>query len=269
MRRSRVSWSTAANGSSSSSTSTPTMRQAGERDALLHAAGEVARIGVLEAAQADQVEQLVGLSLGARVELLAELRRQQRVLERGAPRKQGRALEHQRDVLPRLGDLAAVHRDPSVRERDQAGDEAQQSGLAAAARAHDRDELAGGRLEADVVHCQDAAVEPLHGLRDRDASARAIECVRPSLLLSQNLLPPSRYRCPWSALQSFAVQSFAILSPGPRNRQARLLLSVSYAAAGAVESRTTRLGSRRISRGGESASWRRSSMSSPAAFPIS
>src|SRR5918994_2305814 len=56
-------------------------QEPGERDALLHAAGQVARVGVLEAAQPDQVEQLVGVSLGLAVQLAAQLRRQKRVLE--------------------------------------------------------------------------------------------------------------------------------------------------------------------------------------------
>ena len=119
-----MSWSTAANGSSRSSTSTPDHQQAGERHALLHAAGQVPRVGVLEPVQADQVEQLVRLPFGALVELPAELRREQRVLERGTPRQQRRPLEHHSDVLPRLRHLAAVHRDAAVAQRDEAGDRA-------------------------------------------------------------------------------------------------------------------------------------------------
>ena len=149
-------------------------QEAGERHALLHAAGEVARIGVLEAAQPDEVEQLVGLALGALVELLAELGGKQRVLERGLPGQQRRALEHQRHVLARRGHRAAVDGNCSRAERDQAGDQPQHRRLAAAAGTDDRDELAWLGQEVDVVEREHTALELLgHALGDDRAVAAA------------------------------------------------------------------------------------------------
>src|ERR687896_463094 len=199
--------------------------QACERHALLHATGEVARVGVLEAAQADQVEQLVRLALGLPVELPAELRREQRVLQRGAPRQQGRALEHQRHVLPRLDHLPAVYRDASVREWDEPGDQAEQRGLAASARDPDRDELAGGRLEADVVDRENAPLELLDGIVDRDGPARAAGRVRPMLLLTQNrsLLQGSYRAVSCNRLRCNRLRSYA----APLRSSRKPLLTVS------------------------------------------
>ena len=53
--------------------------QPGERDALLHAAREVARVGVLEAAEPDHVEQAVGLVLVGLRSGLPWMRRGRRV----------------------------------------------------------------------------------------------------------------------------------------------------------------------------------------------
>jgi hypothetical protein len=146
-------------------------QQPRERDALLHAAGEMARVGVLEAGEANELEQLVRLALGGVVGLPAQCARQQRLLERRPPGQQGGPLEHQRDVLAGLGDLASVDRDPTRGERDQAGEQAQEGGLAAAARADHGHELARTRLEADVVDGEHPALELLHRVLHRDLAA--------------------------------------------------------------------------------------------------
>ena len=115
---------------------------AAERHALAHAAGQLVRIFVLETGEADGGEQRAGAPLGrAALELLG-FRLQHDVAERGAPFEQHRALKHDTDVGARAGDSRAVDRDEAARRRHQPGRDHQQRALAAAARAHDRYELA-------------------------------------------------------------------------------------------------------------------------------
>jgi hypothetical protein len=166
--------------------------QAGEGDALLHAAGEVARVGVLEAAEADEVEQRIRLALGRVVQAALEPAGQHRVLERGAPRQQRRLLEHQRDVLPGVGDLCPVDRDRPLGERDEPGHEPQQRGLAAAARADEGHELARARAERDVVDRAHAPLEDLHDIVDDDGPRRVLLGGVPRRLLRQPTPPCKR-----------------------------------------------------------------------------
>ena len=60
----RVISSRAANGSSISSTAAPSAIARTEGDALLHAAGQLVRVGVGEVGEADLGEQLVGVGAG-------------------------------------------------------------------------------------------------------------------------------------------------------------------------------------------------------------
>ena len=121
---------------------------AGDRDALLHPAGE--RVGpvVAELLEADQLDQLVD---GDAVACLAgvELASEADVRLDVAPGQQGGLLEDEAEFLEPLGGDGVVAEDG-----DRAGgrlleacDQAQQRGFAAAAGADEGDELAGGDRE--------------------------------------------------------------------------------------------------------------------------
>ena len=92
-------------------------QRARDRDAHLHAAGEFARIGFLEALQADQRQHLGGARLRLALADARERQRQHHVLQRVRPRHQGRVLEHEAEVRLRL----AARRMRRGRPLDRAG----------------------------------------------------------------------------------------------------------------------------------------------------
>src|SRR5581483_11934062 len=108
--RSRVISSSAPNGSSISS-SAGSKESARDRDALLHAARELPRMVVGEAAELDEVEHL-GDAAGAALTVPArELERERDVLRDGAPVVEDRILEDDSVVVvaARLPRRLAVH----------------------------------------------------------------------------------------------------------------------------------------------------------------
>ena len=117
----------------------------------------------------DQVEQLVDpladLGLGA----LAHLEPEGHVVADGEVAEGGVVLEAEADapVAHRhVGHVLAVDLDRARVGRLEPGDDPQQGGLAAAARAEQRGERAGGDLEADVVE-SDGVSESLGDRSDR------------------------------------------------------------------------------------------------------
>ncbi|OLT20400.1 hypothetical protein BJF78_09935 [Pseudonocardia sp. CNS-139] len=116
--------------------------RAGDRDALAHAAGELARPRVLEAGEADEREQVADPLPVHRAARHAE--RQRDVLPRRRPRQQRVLLE--RDAEPvradEVGRAALLDGDRALGGLLQARDHAQHRRLAAARRAEQRDELA-------------------------------------------------------------------------------------------------------------------------------
>ena len=85
---------------------------ADDRGALLHAAGQFARILVVEAGQPDAVEELVDpLAIGP---LAFQFEGKLDVLLERPPRQQIRILEDHRDLRMRPGDGLAVDRDPAA-----------------------------------------------------------------------------------------------------------------------------------------------------------
>ena len=151
--------SSAPNGSSSSSTSRVERERAREADPLLHAAGQLVRIMADEALEADQAHEALGALLAfcaagsfATSSPKATLRRDRQ------PGKQVELLKHHRARRRRLLHALAGNRNLAARDRLEAVQDAQQRGLAAAARADDRNELAGGDVETDVAqHFERAA----------------------------------------------------------------------------------------------------------------
>jgi hypothetical protein len=146
--------SSAPNGSSISSTE-GSSASARDADALLHPAGNLVRIVVLEAAETDQPDHL-GDPGGSLARLVAaHLEPEADILLDRAPGEQIEMLKDHGARLVRPGDIAAVeaHR-PAGRHVEPVHD-AQQRGLAAAARSDERDELArlGGKADR-VQHLQ-------------------------------------------------------------------------------------------------------------------
>src|SRR2546425_9202824 len=126
--------------------------RAADRDALLHAPGELARVLArepLEAERAEEVRRDRAPALGGHApELEAELH----VLERRPPGKEARVLEHGRNAA-RVGPrdrLAVDQNAPAVRVNE-APEHSEERGLAAAGRADQRAELALAHRERDVV----------------------------------------------------------------------------------------------------------------------
>ena len=133
-------------------------QRAGHGDALLLAAGELARAVPQPVAQADGADHAVeprrvGLPAG-------EVERQRDVLQRGERRDQVEGLEDEADlVAPELGQLlvvsvgevgaADVHL--AGGERVEAGHAVHQRGLARARRAHDRGEPPAVEVDGDAV----------------------------------------------------------------------------------------------------------------------
>ena len=125
--------------------------RARERDALLLAARELARVLRLAAGQADQLEQLGDprLDLAARLPPVDQAVAD--VVGDGEVGKQRVRLEHDAVVALRRRqrrDVAAVLHDAAGGLRLEAGDDAQQRGLAAARGPEEADELAAARPQA-------------------------------------------------------------------------------------------------------------------------
>jgi hypothetical protein len=130
----------------------PARQRAGDRHALLHAARELARPVVGELREPDQLEQLVGACAAPGPALAVQLQRQLDVGADGPPLEQAGLLEGDAVVLveARLARRLAVDERGALRRLDQVGDDAQQRRLAAARRADERHELAGGDAEVDA-----------------------------------------------------------------------------------------------------------------------
>ena len=135
--------------------------RAPERDALALAAGEVRDLALLEAREVEQLQHLadppphLGPRHAAQAQAVADVAEHRHV----RPERVG--LEHHRDVALLRGevrDIAAGEPDGAGRGLLEAGDGAQERGLAAAGRAEDRDELARRDGEVDAMQHRRRAV---------------------------------------------------------------------------------------------------------------
>ena len=134
-------------------------QRAGEADALAHAAGQLLRIGGLEAVQADQVDHGQRPFAALLLRHVAGLHRQLHVLLHGEPGQQGKALEDHGDARVRAVQRGAPVGNGACRGRDQAGDAAQQRRFARTGLAEQRDDLPLSQGERDAVkHRQGAPV---------------------------------------------------------------------------------------------------------------
>ena len=128
--------------------------RARERDALLHAARELRRLGLLAAREPHQLERLGRLAPALGLVHLALLQAVGDVVEHRHVREQRVLLEDRVDVALVRRDAdgrAAADLDLARRRLVEAGDHAQRRGLPAARRAEQREELPGTHLEVDVV----------------------------------------------------------------------------------------------------------------------
>ena len=129
-----------------------------DADALLHAAGEFMRIVVRDIAESDETDEMPRKLAPLRHRDAVELERELDIAEHRAPRQQAEVLEHHAGVLARARHRRSFDGDMALVRRDEAGGEPQQRGLAAAARAEQRDELT-------LAHRRGDAVERHHQLR--------------------------------------------------------------------------------------------------------
>src|SRR5213596_2038063 len=109
--------------------------RAADRDALLHAPGELARVLLREALEAERREELRRDRAPARRRRAPELEAELHVLEHRAPGKEARILEHGRDpTRVGAGDRPGIDQDaPAVRVNETA-EHAEERGFAAARR---------------------------------------------------------------------------------------------------------------------------------------
>ena len=133
-------------------------QRAGERHALLLAAGQLRRIVVGAPGQSDFFEQPLGAR--ADVRCAGNLHRHGDVLVGGERRNQMEELEDEADLLPaqlrqrvlvESGDVHVVDQHGAGRRRVQAGDQSEERRLAAARRSDDRHELAVRDLQRQRV----------------------------------------------------------------------------------------------------------------------
>src|SRR5215467_9400038 len=152
---SRVSASSAANGSSISSTE-GLYASARDGDPLLHPAGQMVRVGLYELFELHQLElrerNLFALGLADPSHLEPE----GHVAERGAPREQlGEVLKHHAAVGAVTADRFAADADLARGGGEKAGDDVEQRRLTAARGPDDAKELRGLDVEADAGDARD------------------------------------------------------------------------------------------------------------------
>ena len=139
---------------------------AGESDALLLAARELARLAVHHRGQTHEINRGLRLDLALRLVDALHLEAERDVIQNRLVREQRVMLEHRGDRA--IGRRDAVHqlavdRDGAAGRIVMAGDHAQRRRLATARRTEEDDILAVRNLEVDVRDCRDVAREdPVH-----------------------------------------------------------------------------------------------------------
>src|SRR2546425_3726014 len=124
---------------------------AGERDALLHPARELAGQKMTELGQSGKRQISIHNRGTFRRWSSSNFQAPADVALDGPPGKERELLEDHAAIRPRPGDLAAVDADLTGIRRDEAAENVEQGALAAAARADDRDELAVGDRHASEI----------------------------------------------------------------------------------------------------------------------
>ncbi len=128
--------------------------------ALLHAAGELIGIVTLEAGQADQLEIVRHPRLDLRARRPRHGEPEGGVVVDGLPGEQAEMLEHHGNAVGRpAGHRLAMDEKLAAAEIGEAGDTAQQRGLAAAGGTHDAHDLVAPDRERQLMEGDDGAVE--------------------------------------------------------------------------------------------------------------
>ena len=187
----RVPGSSAPNGSSSSSTRGFARQRLGDGEALLHAAGERARILVAMRVQSHRRRAALrfprwphaapGRAGAPRMGLAANSKADQHVAKHSQVREHRIALEHDAAVGPRLvRQRRAVEEDVAARRPLLSEDQPQERALAASRGADHRDEGAGRDLEIDALeHDLVAVFDPHVAARRSRSSAPLARLVSP------------------------------------------------------------------------------------------
>jgi hypothetical protein len=142
-------------------------KRAGNRHPLLHSAGKLGRIVVLEAGQSNEFQKLQGPVASFRLGSVGDLKRKLDIADSSAPREGGLFLKHHADVLMRSAYLCVVDKNASLEVGDHSAYDVEKSGFSAAARADDRDELALLHRKRYPIECgNDLTALQFKGLGD-------------------------------------------------------------------------------------------------------
>ena len=151
----------------------PAGEGAGDRDALLLPAREVARQEAPAVDEVDRVERLLGLLARRPALHPLDVERVLDVLERGQGREEVELLEDEADrafadrrqpARARRIDLLAVDHDPPGGRGEDAAEDRQEGRLAGARRPLEGDDLAGAQREVDAVQHRDLLASLAEGL---------------------------------------------------------------------------------------------------------
>src|SRR5262249_48281800 len=179
----------------------PRMRRerAGKPDALLHAAAQLIRIMVLEAAEPDQLDVMRGAFFDLAARRAGDLEAERDVRRHGLPRQQAKMLKDDRDAFAGPLHRGAVDQYPARRPRNEPADTAEQCRFAAAGRPDDAEDLVRAHGELNIAKSGDGAFEEeLARAIDYDfcvgheRSMRKIIC--PTTLSSRCARPPPSLR---------------------------------------------------------------------------
>src|SRR5690606_7871066 len=147
-----------------------------ERHPLPLAARELRGEAVAELGEVHELEQLVDPRADLVAGALADLEPERDVAPHGQVLERGVVLEHEPDAPSLRGEvrrLGAVDVHAALVRRFEAGDDAQEGGLAAAAGAQQRGEAPAGHVHGDVVEGDEVA-EALRDVADPDAHVRSL-----------------------------------------------------------------------------------------------
>lgn len=151
--------------------------RAGERDALLLAAGELLRVAVAEGLELHHAERALHPRLDLVRRQLAHAQREAQVVGHRHVRKQRIVLEHHADVAA-VGrhpvDDLAVEADLAAGGRLEAGEHHQAGGLARTGRPEQGEELAAANVEIQVPHDEGFAVVGLLDVAKADVGCLAV-----------------------------------------------------------------------------------------------
>ena len=145
--------------------------RARDRGALLHAAGQLRGIAVLEAVEADEIDERLRARLACVTRQPHSLETVKNVAAHRFPGKQREMLKHDATIRARRAHRLALDRDRAGLDREKAADQVQQRRLPAARWPEQGDEFAGTHIERDLLereHRPSArrAVDVAHALDD-------------------------------------------------------------------------------------------------------